>query len=98
MIVSIVGLQEQKNRSVAQNAKGGLNMENTRVKKITELRKKCPVCQHVWILRHDKVGILMPSFLRQDFAWAAFKHLQTHTSGLENRVKCYEYNGAFDEA
>jgi hypothetical protein len=36
------------------------------------------------------------TFLISDFAWAMFKHLQTHTENKEREVKCYEYNKGVD--
>lgn len=60
-------------------------------KEMMTLSKTCPICKETWVVRHNW-RFLGEIFIRTDFAIAMFDHLQTHTDGKENRVKCYEYN------
>lgn len=65
---------------------------------MTELRKQCPVCKHIWVVRHNiENWKLMSMFLRADFTIAMFDHLQSHTSDAEIRVKCFEYGQGVNE-
>jgi len=63
---------------------------------MTELKKECPICHHVWIVRCNWKS-LGGIFLKADFAIAMFDHLQKHTDGKELRVKCYSYNEGVNE-
>ena len=63
---------------------------------MTTLSKTCPICHHVWLVKHDW-KLLGEVFIRADFAIAMFDHLQKHTDDKELRVKCYFYNEGVDE-